>query len=277
MKENKLYDFDAAFEKRIGEYMQKKKGKFTIEQWEDALPRLYRQFSSAKIDAIGCSPEEYYERMSAEEISLAVRSRIEQKVGIDGFLRTALEKAANRSVLYELLEDGEPYCDIAIGVLGDEREALPRYLTLLKKGVSEKTKGEILSQFFPHADEYVEELLSLAKEESARDCAAEILAHAEIRKEEIFALLTDCFRTGEIGVGAERLAMYGDERALPFISERLEEPLSYPDWRSLKYAAESLGGSVPERDFSGDKDYLKLKEEEERLAAEREKALADGK
>lgn len=277
-KEEKLYDFDAAFDRRIGEYMQKKKGKFTAEQWEDALPRLYRQFSTTKIEAIGCSPEEYYDRMTAEEISQAVRSRLDQSVGIDGFLRTALEKETNRPVLFSLLQEGEPYCEVAIGILREEKEAFPDYLQLLKKGVSERTQGEILSFFFPHADEYADELLALAKEPALRECAAEILSHVNVPREEIFSLLTESFLSAENpGAAAERLAMYGDDRALPYLQERAAELLSYPDWRSVKYAAESLGGSVPDRDFSADKDYLKLKEEEDRLAAEREKGLSDRK
>lgn len=277
-KEEKIYDFDAAFDKRIGEYMQKKKGKFTAEQWEDAIPRLYRQFASTVIESIGCSPEEYYERMDPATVGRQVRLRLEKGVGIDGFLRAALEKEQNKGVLYDLLRAGEPYCVPALEILGEEKEAFLYYLELLRKGVSDKLQGEIASLFFPHADEYADELLELTRDEGARECAAEILSHAVVQRDEIFAVLSEIFLASDApGEWAERLAMYGDERALPYILDRINEPLSYPDWRGMKYAAESLGGSVPERDFSADKDYLRLKEEEERLSAEREKVLGGGK
>ena len=67
-------------------------------------------------------------------------------------------------------------------------------------------------------------------------------------------------------VRASQLAAYGDERALPYLFERIEEDdISYLDYRELKFAIEALGGEyTAERDFSEDAGYLLLKSHEVR-------------
>ena len=57
---------------------------------------------------------------------------------------------------------------------------------------------------------------------------------------------------------ASYLAAYGDERALPYLMERIEDrTIGFVEFQELKYAIEALGGEYKEpRDFSEDKDYL---------------------
>ena len=53
------------------------------------------------------------------------------------------------------------------------------------------------------------------------------------------------------------LASYGDERALPYLLDKIdEEGISYVEFQELKYAIEALGGEyTKQRDFSGDEYY----------------------
>jgi hypothetical protein len=57
---------------------------------------------------------------------------------------------------------------------------------------------------------------------------------------------------------ASYLAAYGDERALPFLYERIrDESIGFVEFQELKYAIEALGGEYnEERDFSKDKDFV---------------------
>lgn len=273
MSERKVYDFDQAFDERIGAFMKKKKGKFTEEEWEDIIGEQYKKFSETVIEKFGCTPVEYYSRMSKEELKEELHARFAQKVNIDGFLRAAAEEEKNRSVLFDLLNGNEEEAIFAVTVLGDQKEAYADYLSLLCRTDNELLQGELTEILKEHADELAEELVKLYRSGAAGDCIADILSRCSIRREDVYGILIESFRISERpGEAAERLAYYGDERAVAVISERLEEPVGYNDWHGMKYAAESLGGKVSERDFSGDRDYIKVKEEEARLEAERESA-----
>jgi hypothetical protein len=274
-KRRKIYDLDAAFDARIGEYMQKQKGKFTAEEWEDKIPALYRQFSETVIEALGASPKEYYARMKEAEIAEELKEHFVQNVPVDGFLRSAAEEKKNEGVLFSLLNGTEEEALFAVGILQDREEAIPLYLQLLARSAGENLQAEIADILKDKADLLAGELVSLYRKGAAETCIAHILSRCVVQTDEVFAVLLDFFRAAEhLGEAAELLAQYGDERALPVILERMSEEMGYSDWKSLKYAAESLGGKVTDRDFSFDKDYIKCKEEEERRQAERN---AEGK
>ena len=92
----------------------------------------------------------------------------------------------------------------------------------------------------------------------------EILSRCKARDEDIFEILLAAFRTADDGVLALRasyLAAYGDERALPYLTDRIEdEAISYADFQDLKFAIEALGGTYDrERDFSSDPYYDLIK------------------
>jgi hypothetical protein len=269
-KKRKIYDLDAAFDERIGEYMKKQKGKFTAEEWEDKIPVLYQQFSQTVIDALGATPKEYYARMSQAEIAAELQAHFAQNVPVDGFLRAAAEDEKNEEILFSLLNGSEEEAIFAVEILRDKERAIPVYLQLLARPAGENLQAEIADILKDQADRLAGELVALYYQGTAGNCIAHILSRCVEQREDVFSVLLDFFRAAEhLGEGAELLAQYGDERALPVIQERMSEEMGYSDWKSLKYAAESLGGKVADRDFSFDKDYIKCKEEEERQQAER--------
>jgi hypothetical protein len=269
-KRKKIYDLDSAFDARVGEYMQKQKGKFTAEEWEDKIPVLYKQFSETVIDALGCAPKDYYARMSEQEIAEELKAHFEENVPVDGFLRAAAEEKKNEGVLFSLLNGTEEEALFAVGILQDREEAVPLYLQLLARSAGENVQAEIAEILKEQADRLSAQLIPLYYKGGAESAVAHILSRCVVQKEEVLAVLLDFFRSAEHpGEAAELLAQYGDESALPVILECTGEEMGYADWKSLKYAAESLGGKVADRDFSQDKDYIKCKEEELRQQAER--------
>ena len=74
-------------------------------------------------------------------------------------------------------------------------------------------------------------------------------------------MLLNAFRTDpdNVPMHAGYLALYGDERALPYLLDKIdEEGISFVEFTELKYAIDSLGGEyLKERDFSDDP-YYKL-------------------
>ena len=88
----------------------------------------------------------------------------------------------------------------------------------------------------------------------------EILSRLLIRSDDVFEILLKAFLQDEekIRLRAGYLAAYGDERALPYLLNKIEDrSLGFVDFQELKYAIEALGGEYNEpRDFSSDKDYV---------------------
>lgn len=262
--ENKIkaIDLDGAFDERIAGYMQKKKGKYTEEEWEDTVSALYKKFAQTRIEALGASPDEYYRNMSDERLLAETRARLEQGVPADGFLRAAVEEREN--VLFALADGTADEGDFAAELLSDEKKYLEIYRKLMKTSVSEKLKDRLTEIFKNHADEEKDALLALFSEGVERERVADALCRVLLRDDRVFDALLKVFSESENAcAAAERLALYGDERAVPYIKEKMSY-VGYADWRELKYALETLGGNAGERDFSADKDYLTLQREQEK-------------
>lgn len=262
----KAIDLDGAFDRRIAEYMQKKKGKLTEEEWEDAVSALYKKFSRTRIEALNATPDEYYRNMSPHRLFAEVRERLLREVPIDGFLRAAVEEQAE--ILLALAGGDEKEADFAAELLSEEEKFYPAYFTLLAESPSEKLKDRIVDIFKEHADEAADGLLALFEEGKEVERAADVLCRCRRRKDRIFDALIRIFTDGDnVCAGAERLALYGDERAIPYIKEKMSYA-GYADWREMKYALEMLGGRAQERDFSADKDFLAMQRAAEKQREE---------
>lgn len=262
----KAIDLDGAFDKRIAEYMQKKKGKWTEEEWEDAVSALYKKFSHTRIEALNATPDEYYRNMSPFRLLAEVKERFLRDVPVDGFLRAAIEE--QKEILLALAGGDEKQADFAAELLSDEEKFYPAYFTLLAESPSEKLKDRIVEIFKEHADEAADGLLSLFEKGKEVERVADVLCRCLRREDRIFNALIKVFVNGEnAGAGAERLALYGDARAVPYIQEKMSY-VGYADWRELKYALETLGGKAEARDFSSDKDFLTLQRAQAEEAAE---------
>ena len=275
----KVYDLDGAFDQRIAEYMLRAKNRFTEEEWEDEIARQYEKYSGTYIKALGATPDEYYRRMGTQELSKVLREHFRQNVPVDGFLRSALEETGNRPILLESLRSEDPEEILfAMDLLGSERSLYPVYLTFLEKDDEDivRKAEEFLGE---DADFIADDLIELYEGGRAKASAADLLSRCVLHREEIYDILMRELETGnDRADAAYRLGRYGDERALARLGELAQDPgTGYLEWRALRVAAESLGGTVPERDFSDDADYQSLKREEKkkRRAIEKEDEKKD--
>ena len=95
----KLIDFDGLFDEKLTQYMTENKDKHTEKQWEDIIPKLYKKFGDTRIPKLGCTPKEYYARMSDGELAEQLLAHLESEVPVPEFLCAEIEGRDNADIL----------------------------------------------------------------------------------------------------------------------------------------------------------------------------------
>ncbi len=271
----KLFDFDGLFEEKLAEYMKANAGKYTEAQWESVIPKLYRQFGDIRIASAGNTPKGYYRAMTDDELVKTLVRHVKENVPVSDFLRRELEtRGCTDGVLALLKSEDVRLLSLATELVGCNAKAFPAYFELLTK-VEDGLKEQIIEHLKSGADEAKELALACYRKGVEKNAMLEILSSVKARDERVFDVLLTAFRTGEeIPVYAGYLSAYGDERALPALSEVIDrDDINYFEYQELKCAIESLGGQYSrERDFSSDPYYLEISEQSARsVEAEKKK------
>ena len=261
----KLIDFDGLFDEKLTQFMEENKNKYTEKQWEDISPRLYKKFGDTYVAKIKCTPKEYYAKMSDSELTEALCAHLSGDVPVPEFLCAEIEKRGAVETLLPLLNGKDTLsATYAVNLIGEDERAFESYFALLlNEGADEELKSDVVDIFKRHADEIKEKALIAYQEGKGKEYMLEILSRVKAREEEIFKTLLSAFLSGEeTPMRASYLAAYGDERALPYLLEKIEDKtIGFVEFQELKYAIEALGGEYDEpRDFSDDKDYLAVEE-----------------
>jgi hypothetical protein len=187
------------------------------------------------------------------------------------FLCSEIENRGDKTLLLPLFDgEEEVLATYAFNLLGDAECAYDTYFKVLTETrFTEDLRSDITEIFKLHADVWAETALKTYALGIAKEYMLEILSRVKKRDEEVYRVLVEAFLSGEnTAVHAGYLASYGDERALPMLLEKIENPLiGFVEFQELKYAIEALGGEYDEpRDFSGDKDYLAVEAQSAKLA-----------
>lgn len=259
----KLIDFDGLFDEKLTQYMTENKEKHTEKQWESLIPKLYKKFGDTHIPKLGCTPKEYYARMSDSELADTLLQHLEQDVPVPEFLCAEIESRDNADVLLPLLQsDDAQTVSYAVNMLGDNERAFDEYFRILTENrLDEEVRSDLTDILRLHADEMKERALSAYQAGIAKVYMLEILSRAKVRDERVYEVLLAAFREADdTSFPAGYLAAYGDERALPVLLKKIEDrSIGFVEFQELKYAIEALGGEYNEpRDFSADKDYLAI-------------------
>ena len=259
----KLIDFDGLFDEKLAQYMSENKNKHTEKQWEDIIPKLYKKFGDTRIAKIGCTPKEYYARMSDAELVDTLSQHLAQDVPVPEFLCNEIENRGEVETLLPLLCSEDPQTvSYAINLIGEDERAFKRYFDILaNERLDEDIRSDLADILRLHADEVKDRALAIYQEGKAKTYMLEILSRVRERSEEVYDVLLDEFHAAEdCSVHAGYLAAYGDERALPILLRRIEDrSIGFVEFQELKYAIEALGGEYTKpRDFSNDKDYLAI-------------------
>ena len=207
---------------------------------------------------------QYFADMSDAQLCETLKEYILQDVPVPDFL---VEELSSRGAVPELMallnETDEELVMYALGALGPDRRAVPRYAAMLgEDAYDEHVKDHLAELLKERADDAADAMLALAKTENA-PYALEVLSKVKKRDERVYAVLLSAFRAAdeeELPLYAGYLASYGDERALPVLLSEIErEDIGFVAFQELKYAIEALGGEYEkERDFSADEAYKKI-------------------
>lgn len=260
----KLYDFDGMFDAKLADYIAKNQGKYKEEQWEQIVPELYAKFGDTYIKSVGDTPNGFYAKMSDEDLVKALQTHIKQQVPVSEFLCKAIDSRNCQSLLLPLLNGSDDELSYAMSILGADDLAIPRYLEILLDPTTElERKNDCVDLIKQKADNVKEQCLDAYQKGIEREYMQEVLSRCVLKDDKIFDILIKEFRSDgdNIPMHASYLAAYGDERALPYLLDAIDdENISFIEYQELKYAIEALGGSYEkERDFSSDPYYEVIK------------------
>jgi hypothetical protein len=201
--------------------------------------------------------------MSDIELVETLKAHLIQDVPVPEFLCNEIENRGVVDILLPLLEvEDEEAVSYAINLIGDDERAFGAYFSILTKNrLTEDIRSDVTDILRSHADKVKDKAKAFYQQGIATEYMLEILSRVKEREESIFELLLKEFRTFDnVATRATYLAAYGDERALPYLLDRIEDrTIGFVEFQELKYAIEALGGEYNEpRDFSEDKDYIAI-------------------
>ena len=258
----KLIDFDGLFDEKLAEYIQSNPEKYTEKQWENVIPKLYKQFGDIYVAKAGATPKQYYAAMSDDELCETLERHYDEGVPVSDFLCREIESRGCSDALIRLFDRREEeILTLAVNLAGSNEKAFPAYFRLLTSEVSDDIKEAVCEQLKGGADAAKEQALALFAQGQEQEMMLEILSRCKQRDERVYELLLTAFRTGdEVPMHASYLAAYGDERALPVLLEYIDrDDINFLEFREVKYAIEALGGEYTKpRDFSHDPYYQEI-------------------
>lgn len=261
----KLIDFDGLFDEKLAEYIRDNPTKYTEKQWENVIPKLYRQFGDTYVAKAGATPRQYYSSMTDEELCDALVRHVSEGVPVSDFLCREIERRGCTDALVRLLSlREEEILTLAVNLAGSSEKAYPAYFDLLISEVSADIKEAVCEQLKGGADAAKERAIACYEAGQEREIMLEILSRCKQRDDRVFDILMNAFRTGdEVPMHASYLAAYGDERALPVLLDYIDrDDINFLEFRELKYAIEALGGEYTKpRDFTNDPYYQEILEQ----------------
>ncbi|MBD5631872.1 MAG: hypothetical protein HDP34_01395 [Clostridia bacterium] len=259
----KLYDFDGIFDEKLSEYIAKNSQKYKESEWEDVIPQLYKKFGDTPLKSIGKTPREFYAEMSDDELIKCLKAHLKQEVPVSEFLCEAIEARKLTEQLLPLLSGSENEREYAMSLIGSDDRAISIYMEMLTSCDNEDLKNRCVDYIKEKADLVIDEVLKNYQSGVEREYMLEIMSRSVVKNQKIFDILLKEFRTDidNVPMHASYLAAYGDERALPYLLDKIdEEGISFIEYQELKYAIEALGGEyTKERDFSNDPYYEIIK------------------
>ncbi len=266
-KENavkKLMDFDGMFDEKLAVYLRDNGSKYNEKQWENLIPKLYKEFGDTFVKKAGDTPKGYYRKMEDGELVETLVRHFEEDVPVSDFLCRELESRRPKELISLLKPGNDALLTLAVNLEGDDPAAFDAYFGLLEADIDSEIKDAVAEQLKAGADEAAERALALYERGVERELMLEILSRCKRRDDRVFALLLNAFRSeDDLPMHASYLAAYGDERALPVLLETIDrDDINFLEFRELKYAVEALGGEYTRpRDFSEDPYYKEITEQ----------------
>ena len=263
-------DFDERFADFTSAWMEAHRGEYrTLDAMEADIPKVYRQFLNTPADWLdGVTPGAYFTQFEdPKDLVDWLSAYCEADVPVPELLMEQIENVGKpcEKRLVALLKDEDADIEAkmtAVGLLRNLESTLPKMLYIswqLDRGPDDELADnaiDSLAEMGPSAVQPMAEALPKA----SRDGQAALL-DVLVRypgNEQVFRTALKLFREHREGraLYAGYLAKLGDERALPDLERAARDPeTGYVEFIEIRAAIEALGGTAPERDFSGDPDY----------------------
>lgn len=269
MSEIKVIDFDALFNKYFEKWYMKNAEKYSgPDEIEDLVPKLYQKWISEYNELAGCKPCEFYNGFSADLLLRHLSKLIASDCPVSELLTDAIVKTGQDTKVFEALNAAKSHTEkiYLMNILEEMRSLLP--LDLYERWAFDRAVDGELSDHAAeilkaHAKEVADKLLKKvhAMSYEKKLIAGDILSGVQ-GDERVYKLLVDCLKGCEnLEIAASYLAKFGDERAIPLLTEYIErEEINYLEFLELRNAIEALGGTVSvKRDFSEDPIYKRMK------------------
>ena len=261
----KVIDIDKLFENYMRAYVAKTSGKYTEDEWYDKLPDIYAEFENTTFPELGgYTPATYYDD-EPELVALWLKY-VNSGTPLNDYLIDAIVKSVPEDGIIALLDENadEEVLLSAVEILRRKQseKAVYRYIDLLfAKKVCHHVKDEMTEDVIDAVDKVVDILLEKLDGKPVNSRFAEILSHSTKKDERIKRILLDGLKKGDkVPEYAVYLTNYDDESCLGEMTDYLAEVTDYVSYKELKIAIEALGGFVTEeRDFSSDKNYIRIK------------------
>ncbi|MBR6027571.1 MAG: hypothetical protein IKP40_00665 [Clostridia bacterium] len=266
-------DFDSRFADYTTAWMKKHLKEYrNYDAMEADIPRVYLSFLNEPAPWLdGLTPGSFFSQYEdPKDLVDWLRAYCEQDVPVPEILLEQIESVGKpcEKRLLALLQDETAPMDArttAVGVLKDMDSVLPRNLYItwqLNRGEDDELAEialDALDEMGQAAVPQMLEALGRANEAGQEALLDVLVRHSRHKKLLETALRLFETRPARRAVFAGHLARLGDEAALPALMKAANDPATgYADFIELRAAIEALGGTPPDRDFSGDPQFEAL-------------------
>lgn len=269
-------NFDDRFEQYTTEWVKANAAKYgnNYDRMEEKMPEVYLQWLNQPADWLdGLSPGTYFAQFD-DALALIewMRTYFESRIPVpDQLLEriTALGLPAEKGLLDLLTKNTAPIDArlTAITLLSEMESTLPMalYIEWIVNRTEEDEKAEMAAEALTAMGRaVVQHVLAAVQNASTagKETFLDVLCNFP-GDDAIYHLAVSLFQAEpeKKAQFASLLGKLGDERAIPVLSDALNETaLSYLDYIELRNALEAVGGEAPiERAFDGDPYYESLR------------------
>ena len=263
----KPVDVNGLFQKYVRDYLVKNKGKIKPDEVEEKTAEIYRDFEKTNFSELdGKTPDTYYS--DEEDLIGLLKLYIEKNVEVDEYLVDEIRKRVEKCELKKLISpaENEEVTEVALEILSDDVLFCKDECVelLFADGVCEHIVNDLVEMLIPIADDVKDAVLDKIAQTGRNDSyLVEILSHSTVKDDRIKELILSGLKSGKrIPEYADYARIYDDESMVKDMTEILKTIEEYVPYKELNMAIESLGGSLDEKDFSFDSDYIAIKKAE---------------
>ncbi len=263
-------DFDERFAAFTSDWMENHRGEYrNFEAMEADLPRVYNRFLNMPADWLdGITPGAYFTQFEdPKDLVDWLRAYCDAGVPVPELLMEQIENVGKpcEKRLVALLKDEEAGSEArmtAVGLLRTLGSTQPKMLYIqwqLNREKDDELADNAIDSLAEMGRVALQPMLEALPKANMHGQAAllDVLCRYP-GNEQVFRTALKLFREHREGMAlyAGYLGKLEDERALPDLMKAAQDPgTGYAAFIELRAAIERLGGTAPERDFSGDPEY----------------------